>query len=144
MIWTLCSPNLEFQLVNPTTQVALFSRCAGDCPTIQNITWNIYEGMMNSSSNFTQWTLFDQMNDYENIWFYGEYHVFPLEIKHLLFSQVTIQVILHQQINYFLKNQKQIFGNLKLYIHLKNKQVLVHCILKSIQNLQMEIVQLIL
>ena len=27
---------------------------------------------MNSSSNFTQWTLFNQMNSYENIWFFGK------------------------------------------------------------------------
>ncbi|CAF4213124.1 unnamed protein product, partial [Adineta steineri] len=71
VIWTMCTPNLEFQLVNPTTQVALFSLCIGDCDNIQNITWNIYQGTTNISSNSTQWTLFNQMNSYENIWFFG-------------------------------------------------------------------------
>ncbi|CAF0788844.1 unnamed protein product [Adineta steineri] len=71
VIWTMCTPNLEFQLVNPTTQVALFSLCIGDCDNIQNITWNIYQGTTNISSNSTQWTLFNQMNIYENIWFFG-------------------------------------------------------------------------
>ena len=41
----MCIPNFEFQLVNPTTQVALFSICIGNCTTIQNITWNIYQGI---------------------------------------------------------------------------------------------------
>ncbi|CAF4054709.1 unnamed protein product [Adineta steineri] len=71
VIWTLCIPNLEFQLLNPTTQVALFSICTGNCTIIQNITWNIYYGTMNSSSNYTKWILFNQTSSYENIWFFG-------------------------------------------------------------------------
>ncbi|CAF4254278.1 unnamed protein product [Rotaria sp. Silwood2] len=71
VISTMCLPNLEFQLVNPTTQVALFSICVGSCTDIQNITWNIYQGLDNSSSNTTQWILFNQMISYENIWFFG-------------------------------------------------------------------------
>jgi hypothetical protein len=67
----MCVPNLEFQLVNPTTQVALFSICVGNCTTIQNITWNIYYGTINSSSNFTKWISFNQMISYQNIWFFG-------------------------------------------------------------------------
>jgi hypothetical protein len=69
----MCVPNLEFQLVNPTTQVALFSVCVGNCTTLQNIIWNIYQGTANSSSNFTEWTLFNQTNSYINIWFFGKY-----------------------------------------------------------------------
>lgn len=68
----MCIPNLEFQLVNPTTQVALFAICIGNCITIQNIKWNIYYGSINSSSNFTKWILFNQTNLYQNIWFFGE------------------------------------------------------------------------
>ena len=74
MIWTLCVPNLEFQLVNPTTQVALFSVCNGNCTALQNITWNIYHGAINASSNFTQWTLFKQTTSRQNIWFFGRDH----------------------------------------------------------------------
>ncbi|UJR18699.1 hypothetical protein I4U23_005606 [Adineta vaga] len=66
-----CQPNLEFQLVNPTTQVALFSVCAETCTTIQNITWYVYYGTINSSSNLTKWTLFNQTVSYENRWFFG-------------------------------------------------------------------------
>jgi hypothetical protein len=68
----MCSPNLEFQLLNPTTQVALFAICIGTCVNIESIRWNIYQSTDNSSSsNATQWTLFNQMNSYENIWFFG-------------------------------------------------------------------------
>ncbi|CAF1452778.1 unnamed protein product [Adineta ricciae] len=73
IIQTVCIPNLEFQLVNPTTQVALFSACSSNCSTIVNITWNVYFGSMNSSSNVTKWTLFNQTDVYENIWFFGRY-----------------------------------------------------------------------
>ncbi|CAF1234712.1 unnamed protein product [Adineta steineri] len=72
IVSALCVPNLEFQVVNPTTQVALFAVCVGTCANIQSIKWNIYQGSNNStSSNSTQWTLYSNMISYENIWFYG-------------------------------------------------------------------------
>ncbi|CAF1360361.1 unnamed protein product, partial [Adineta steineri] len=72
VISTMCVPNLEFQLLNPTTQVALFTICIGTCTNLQSIKWNIYQGSDNStSSNYTQWTLFNQTSSYENIWFFG-------------------------------------------------------------------------
>ncbi|CAF3967703.1 unnamed protein product [Adineta steineri] len=72
VISPMCVPNLEFQLLNPTTQVALFTLCIGTCTNLQSIKWNIYQGSDNStSSNSTQWTLFNQTSSYENIWFFG-------------------------------------------------------------------------
>ncbi|CAF1680110.1 unnamed protein product, partial [Adineta ricciae] len=68
VISSLCSPNGEFQLVNPTTQLSLFTLCIGTCTNIENIYWNIYQS---SSVNSTQWTLFNQIHSYENIWFFG-------------------------------------------------------------------------
>jgi hypothetical protein len=65
----MCISNLEFQLINPTTQVALYAICNENCLNIQNITWNIYQGQMNLSTNFTKWTLFNQINSDENIFF---------------------------------------------------------------------------
>ncbi|CAF1364022.1 unnamed protein product [Adineta steineri] len=49
---------MEHQYINPTTQVALFSACTDNYGTIENITWSIYQGSINSStsmntSNFT-------------------------------------------------------------------------------------------
>ena len=60
VIWTMCQSNLEFQRINPSAQVALFSRCSGDCFDLREIRWNIYRGEMNSSlNNVTQWILFN-------------------------------------------------------------------------------------
>ncbi|CAF4055669.1 unnamed protein product, partial [Adineta steineri] len=72
VISILCVPNLEYQFVNPTTQVALFAICVGNCINLQNIKWNIYQGSDNSSSNYTQWTLFNNTILYENTWFFGK------------------------------------------------------------------------
>ncbi|CAF3869870.1 unnamed protein product, partial [Adineta steineri] len=72
VISPMCVPNLEFQLLNPTTQVALFTICIGTCTNLQSIKWNIYQGSDNSTaSNYTQWTLFNNTILYENIWFFG-------------------------------------------------------------------------
>ncbi|CAF0753401.1 unnamed protein product [Adineta steineri] len=71
VISPMCVPNLEFQLLNPTTQVALFTICIGTCTNLQSIKWNIYQGSDNStSSNSTQWTLFNNTILYENVWFF--------------------------------------------------------------------------
>ncbi|CAF1309622.1 unnamed protein product [Rotaria magnacalcarata] len=71
VIATLCAKNVEYQYVNPTTQVALFSTCTDNCQSINNITWNIYQGVMNTTSNVVQWTTFQNMKQYESIWFFG-------------------------------------------------------------------------
>jgi len=68
----MCIPNIEYQYINPTTQVALFSGCLNNCTTVENITWNVYQGSLNASSNITQWTLFNSMNSYQDIWFFGK------------------------------------------------------------------------
>jgi len=71
VIKSLCSPNVEFQKVNPTTQIALFSYCVNECPEEKKLIWNIYFGRINSTQNFTKWILFEQMTNFENIWFFG-------------------------------------------------------------------------
>jgi hypothetical protein len=67
----LCSPNLEYQLVNPTTQVALFSFCSGSCQALRNITWHVYEGAGSPSLNVTQWLPYPHMHVYDGRWFFG-------------------------------------------------------------------------
>ncbi|CAF3568092.1 unnamed protein product [Rotaria sp. Silwood1] len=66
----MCQPNLEYQYLNPTTQVALYSICTGNCTKILSIIWNIYQGTI-LSSNIIQWKMLNEINTYENIWFYG-------------------------------------------------------------------------
>ncbi len=63
---------MEFQLVNPTTQVALFAICVGNCTSLQSIQWNIYSGQTTNVSNFTQWALFNYTNSSINTWFFGK------------------------------------------------------------------------
>jgi hypothetical protein len=77
VISTLCIPNLEFQLLNPTTQVALFSVCVGQCSSLLNITWHVYEGSLNGSSPLVRWRLFNLTSQYENVWFFGR-HLPPI------------------------------------------------------------------
>lgn len=69
----MCEHNLEFQYINPTTQVALYSY-AVDKSTHQNsIEWKIYQGLMNSSTDIQKWDLFPLMKQYRNQWFFGKY-----------------------------------------------------------------------
>jgi hypothetical protein len=72
VISTMCVLSKEYQLVNPTTQVALFSVCLDNCTSIQNISWNIYLGSKNATSNTTQWAVWASMHRYTNIWFFGK------------------------------------------------------------------------
>ena len=72
VISTMCVPNMDYQLLNPTTQVYLFTICIGNCTSLLNITWNIYQGVINTSTNITQWIRYNQMTNYKNIWFFGK------------------------------------------------------------------------
>ena len=71
----MCSPNLEYQFVNPTTQIALFSVCIGNCTTLVNITWNIYQGYMDISTNIVNWTQYTYNNSLQDDRFFGKYYV---------------------------------------------------------------------
>ena len=143
VISTLCIPNLEYQLVNPTTQVALFSFCSGNCSTIRNITWNVYQGSSNQSSNLTQWTLYNQMNSLENIWFFGRFVSLYSDWSFgwNFFLKVDIRRILLPHLNYFLQILISISGDLKLSILLQLNKVEVHWISSLINLHRMELVQ---
>ena len=72
VIGTMCDPQIEFQRINPTTQVALYSLCPNNCSNLLEITWKIYRGSINSSlNNVTEWTLFNRTDQQENQWFFG-------------------------------------------------------------------------
>jgi len=63
----LCRSDEQFQKLNPTSQLALFSYCVHHCQNVRNVIWNIYHGQMNSTNKLVQWILFDQIEN----WFYG-------------------------------------------------------------------------
>jgi hypothetical protein len=106
-------PNSEFQLINPTTQLSLYSKCIEYFSSIKSIQWNIYQGTMNSSTNATQWISFNQTNTIE---FFGKNLDF-IYYKFYVQSQVRIQIILQQWKNSLSIIHKLNIGDLKLFIH---------------------------
>ena len=92
MVPRLCAPNLEYQSVNPTTQVALFSLCQPLCTSIINVTWIVYQGTMNASSNIVQWTPYPLMDQHQNTWFFGRSSPY-------LFSYSYLCRLEHQQLH---------------------------------------------
>lgn len=52
--------------------MALSSFCVGICTSIINITWNIYSGERNFSSNVTEWTSLNIINQQQSRWFFGK------------------------------------------------------------------------
>ena len=68
----MCIPHEEYQYVNPTTQVALYSRCTEYCQTTDSITWNIYQGSHNASFNRTEWTLMNISQSDRDVSLFGK------------------------------------------------------------------------
>jgi hypothetical protein len=89
----MCISISEYKLLNPSTQLSLYSYCMENCSSIENIHWNIYQGSVNSSSNITIWTLFNQINLYENLWFFG--------INRNNFTSTNELFLKNSQINYW-------------------------------------------
>ena len=87
VIRTMCDPQLEFQRINPTTQVALFALCPADCATLVGIHWQIYRGSSESASNnFTDWILFTRSDLQENQLFFGNSACFLVNVLSDRFS----------------------------------------------------------
>ena len=85
----LCAPNLEYQSVNPTTQVALFSLCQPLCTSIINVTWIVYQGDMIASSNIVQWTPYPLMDQHQNTWFFGRSSPLPSSLTRICVGSNT-------------------------------------------------------
>ncbi|CAF1353863.1 unnamed protein product [Adineta ricciae] len=71
VIPTLCPLNLGYRLINPTMQLALFSRCESNCQPIENIKWNLFYKSMNSPSSTSQWSSFEETDLYAKIYIFG-------------------------------------------------------------------------
>lgn len=75
IISNMCGSNSEFQLINPTTQTELTSLCIGNCNNLTVnalITWYVYCGSINLTTDIVLWTPLDNMTLYTNVWFFGE------------------------------------------------------------------------
>lgn len=86
----MCARDSKYQYINPTTQVSLYSNCVGNCSNIQNISWNIYQEQTNQSSNVTQWILFNQMNSFDSIWFFGRNQTNFTSTNHLFLNNTKV------------------------------------------------------
>ncbi|UJR14316.1 hypothetical protein I4U23_001310 [Adineta vaga] len=71
VITSMCSPNQEYQSINPSTQVSLFSECVGVCNSTLNISWYVYEGQNDSTTNIVRWNRFNHLNSSQNLHFFG-------------------------------------------------------------------------
>ena len=70
VISTMCQVHLQYQLLNPTTQLALFAVCHENCLDVDHVTWKIYQRGNEENSS---WILFDQLVTYENRWLFGRH-----------------------------------------------------------------------
>ena len=123
----MCSPNLEYQFLNPTTQVALYSVCIDNCASLIRIHWNIYQGsLLDTLTDIVTWTPFIATGFSYNDSFFGEYvlyHYFRCLIDPL---QVPIQVVSLRQLICLPQILTSNIGDLKQCISLHRKTVQVH------------------
>lgn len=68
----MCIPKRGFQYINPNAQLDLTAFSLNQSTWAADVIWNVYQGSMNSSSDKHNWTIFDQMNQYRDTWFFGE------------------------------------------------------------------------
>lgn len=73
-----------------------------------------------------QWALFNQINQHENVWFFGRYILVHISCVDGEFLQVEIPRILQHSIDYFPNIHRLPYGDLKWSIHSLPKLVRVH------------------
>lgn len=74
----MCSPNLEYQRINPTTQALLTSNCLQGCDNASEvqIQWSVFQGFRPGyPNNDIQWILLSNMSDFDNILFFGKSYI---------------------------------------------------------------------
>ena len=73
---SMCRSADEYQRINPTSQVSLFSSCQEQCSGLMGVEWNMYQGhplhlLANQTSASVQWQLLNQTDAFDQIWFFG-------------------------------------------------------------------------
>lgn len=70
----MCSPDLEYQRINPTTQAILTSKCLQcDDANEMIIQWSVYRGIQTGyPNNDIQWVLMSNMSAFDDILFFGQ------------------------------------------------------------------------
>ena len=70
----MCIKKNEYEILNPTTQIALTSFCIDNCfNSSSNVDtqWNIYYGILNVTNNLVEWRLLENQTQYINKWIFG-------------------------------------------------------------------------
>jgi hypothetical protein len=71
----MCITQNEYEIINPTTQIALTLFCLDNCYNSSsniNIQWNIYYGLDNLTNNFLQSDILENTTEYVNNWICGK------------------------------------------------------------------------
>lgn len=68
----MCAPGQEFQAINPSTQVALFSECMGACESLESVSWVVYHGMNDSTTGEMRWDPLKHPKPPQTLPFFGE------------------------------------------------------------------------
>ena len=56
-----------------------------------NVTWTVYQGTLNVTSNTTQWTPYAPMSQYEDVWFFGESSTSSSSFVRRVMSRLELQ-----------------------------------------------------
>lgn len=67
----MCSSLLLYHLINPTTQVALFSESTQECLPPCKIRWNIYHRVDHLNDDSDLWIPYQVMNNSNNQLYFG-------------------------------------------------------------------------
>ena len=119
VISTMCDPRMEFQRLNPSTQVALFALCTENCSDLQEINWKIYRGSINP----TEWILFNQT---DQLLFGKSLFFFSLSPQSIVTRSKERRRVTSQQQLIFSRRIATLFaGNSKLFIPLPELTVQV-------------------
>jgi hypothetical protein len=77
----MCVKNNGYQIINPTTQIALTSFCMDTCDNVSSnttIEWNIYYGIFNLTNNIVQWTILENTTQFVNNGIFGKSYYIDL------------------------------------------------------------------
>ena len=87
----MCSPNVEYQRINPTTQALLKSHCLQSCDDASEIVvqWTVYRGFQTGyPNNDVVWILYTNMSAGDDLLFFGKRETIFLKVTHRSFTRL--------------------------------------------------------
>lgn len=96
----MCSPNQEFQFVNPSSQVALYSVSTEVCVAPCKITWNTYRGSAHINTGQIEWTSFNDTDLVSGVDIFGKIKHNGSLSRYIDDFQEQIPAILRLRVNF--------------------------------------------